>query len=82
MKLFNYRDHGSILLCWAFNRGHAVKQIAKFVEAMGCEFSKTAPLEEVAQPENEKGSIVPLLTPPEWSGSPLLTPQERRGAAS
>lgn len=80
MKLFSYRGHGSILLCWAFNRGHAAKQIAKFVEAMGCEFTKGEPLEEVMQPENEKGSIVPLLTPPEWSGSPLLVPGKRSGS--
>jgi hypothetical protein len=70
MKLFSYRDHGAVLLCWGFNRGHAVKQIAKFVEARGHEFSKDSRVEEVAQPEDEKGSVVVLLSPPEWSGTP------------
>jgi hypothetical protein len=69
MKLFNYNDHGAALLCWAFNRGHAAKQIAKFLEAKGCSFSKTLPLVEVSQPEDEKGVVLVISSPPEWCGS-------------
>lgn len=58
MKLFSYQDRGLVLLCWAFNRGHAAKQVAKYVEAKGQSFSKTCPLEEIKVPESDaKGSI-------------------------
>lgn len=56
MKLFIYKDRDLVIACYAFNRGHAAKQIAKHVEAKGQEFLKTCPLEELPEPD-EKGAL-------------------------
>lgn len=58
MKLFYYTDRDLVLLCWAFNRGHAAKQISAHLEKLGQAFSKTCPLKEVTQPVNKKGEIL------------------------
>jgi hypothetical protein len=59
VKLFTYKDPEIILLCWAFNSGHAAKQIAKYVEDKGREFRQDCPLEEVPE-ANKKGAIYVL----------------------
>lgn len=56
MKLFSYKTKALVILCWAFNRGHAVKQIAKTVEGKGLAFSKETPIEEIPE-ANEKGAV-------------------------
>jgi hypothetical protein len=69
MKLFSYQNQGATLVCWAFNRGHAAKLIAKFVEARGHVYSKEIPLPEIVPPDDEKGAVVVIQSPPEWCGA-------------
>ena len=40
MKVFAYVKDGNIAIIMAFNRGHAVKLLAKELEARGLELSK------------------------------------------
>lgn len=56
MKLFCYKGKGLVVLAWAFNRGHAAKQIAKTVEGRGQVFDKGAPLEEIPEAD-PKGAV-------------------------
>ena len=57
MKLFSYNGNNMILVVEAFNRGHACKQIAKYLEREGRELSPHHLVKEIILDTNSKGSI-------------------------
>lgn len=57
MKLFSYNGNNQVLVVEAFNRGHAVKQIAKHLEYAGFSLSPNDPVVEIVLDQEPKGRI-------------------------
>lgn len=58
MKLFAYTDNYHIVaVVSAFNRGHAVKQLAKFLESKGLQLLPSHPIQELDLEEDKKGKV-------------------------
>lgn len=60
MKLFSCQCSGWTVIAAAFNRGHAVKLIAKEMESKGLRFSSDIPVDEIDFDSEQKGRIILL----------------------
>lgn len=58
MKVFTYHKNDISVITLAFNRGHAVKLLAKELEKMGVVLEKEDPVLEVDLEDDKKGRVI------------------------
>jgi hypothetical protein len=61
LKLFSFTSSGFVIIAAGFNRGHAVKQIAKYLEDKGFELHVSQAVQEIKlASESKKGGLLVL----------------------
>lgn len=58
MKVFTYHKNDISVIALAFNRGHAVKILAKELEKMGMILGKEDPVIEIDLEDDKKGRVI------------------------